>query len=139
MKRLYRIWHNMKQRCYNPKASRFYIYGGRGIEICDEWFVDFDEFAAWAITHGYEDWLTIDRINNNGHYCPSNCRWATQLEQQRNRRMPPIKDAVMVCICVTPEMKRDVREHAKLLGISMSELVRGIMTRHVEQEEQKAA
>ncbi len=82
--RLYRIYHAMKQRCYNPNANRYDRYGERGIRICDEWLNSFSAFAEWAISNGYADGLTIDRINNDGNYEPSNCRWVTQRVQMRN-------------------------------------------------------
>ena len=82
--RLYTIWVCMKQRCGNTKATEYSVYGGRGITVCEEWKTDFNSFAYWAITHGYTDKLTIDRINVNGNYEPSNCRWIPQSEQYQN-------------------------------------------------------
>mgnify|MGYP003293053209 CR=1 FL=1 len=84
--RLYRILRGMKNRCYNPNDPKYYLYGGRGIKICDEWLDDVKSFYDWAMSHGYDDKLTIDRINCDGDYTPFNCRWATILEQNRNRR-----------------------------------------------------
>ncbi len=83
--RLYRIWQSMKDRTGNSNASRYAYYGGRGITLCREWF-DFETFQRWSLANGYQDDLSIDRINNYGNYEPANCRWATQQMQVRNRR-----------------------------------------------------
>ena len=83
---LYRIWASMKDRCYNTKAQRYEDYGGRGIIICGEWLNSFDVFYNWAISNGYKDGLSIDRINNYGNYTPLNCRWVGVKTQSNNRR-----------------------------------------------------
>lgn len=83
--RLYSIWLGIKSRCNNIHNSRYHRYGGRGIKVCDEWNNDFISFYEWSINNGYQDDLTIDRIDNDKGYEPSNCRWADMKTQCRNR------------------------------------------------------
>lgn len=84
--RLYRIWANMKLRCSNQRDPKFERYGGRGIRVCTRWQRSFETFRDWALSSGYRDDLSIDRINNDHGYRPSNCRWATASQQRRNQR-----------------------------------------------------
>ena len=83
---LYSTWNGMKTRCYNQNSHRYYLYGGRGIKICDEWRNDFWAFREWALKNGYKKGLSIDRIDGDGNYEPSNCRCATAKQQAENTR-----------------------------------------------------
>lgn len=85
--RLHNIWSGMKRRCNNPNNEAYARYGGRGIKVCDEWSAEkngYWNFEKWSLMNGYQDDLSIDRIDNDGDYEPSNCRWTTMKQQGNN-------------------------------------------------------
>lgn len=84
-KRLYNIWIGMRRRCLNNKRNNYKYYGAKGIEICNEWKNNFNNFQNWALNNGYNDYLTIDRINIDNNYEPNNCRWVTKFDQNNNK------------------------------------------------------
>lgn len=99
--RLYKIFSGMKQRCNNPRNTNYKNYGGRGIKVCEEWMNGgFQEFQKWALSSGYSEKLTIDRIDVDRDYEPSNCQWTTMNEQTRNKRVKT--SSVSGCTGVNP-------------------------------------
>lgn len=82
---LYKRYWKIKERCYNPNHISYSRYGGRGIKMCDEWYNSYEAFESWSLENGFEPNLQIDRIDNDGDYCPENCRWITKKENCRNR------------------------------------------------------
>lgn len=84
--RLFSIWAGMKKRCYYKKSIGYKNYGGRGIQVCYEWKNNYSAFKLWAMNNGYDESLTLDRVDNDGNYEPNNCKWSTVTEQNRNKR-----------------------------------------------------
>lgn len=85
----YTSWKNMKARCLRKQHPKYHRYGGRGIKICEEWLT-IEGFSKWALSNGWKDGLTIDRIDNDGDYCPENCRWVSKYENSRKKRTTKI-------------------------------------------------
>ena len=106
--RLFYIWSSMKQRCLNKNRKSYQEYGERGISVCAEW-LDFQTFYEWAMNNGYQEDLTIDRIDSNGNYEPSNCRWADLTTQARNKRNTLFVDY--------EGTKKPVQEVAEIVGM----------------------
>lgn len=116
--KLYKAWDSMRQRCYNPQKDHYEDYGGRGISVCDEWANDFSSFCDWAMSHGYNEKLTLDRIDVDGNYCPENCRWSTMKEQQNNRRSNHL--------LTYKNETHTMMEWSEILGVSYSALKKRI-------------
>ena len=114
------MWKGIKARCYNKNHKNYDRYGGRGIVMCDDWKNSFEEFEQWALRSGYEDGLTVDRIDNNGIYSPDNCRLVTRVAQANNR-----SNSIMVTYNGKTET---LSWWAKELGIKYSTLYHRIIT-----------
>ena len=84
--RIYKIWIGIKKRCYNKNCKSYENYGGRGIRVCEEWENDYEAFKKWSLENGYNDLLTVDRVNVDGDYSPENCRWVNHHVQANNTR-----------------------------------------------------
>ena len=115
--RLYVAWQHMKQRCCNPQNARYKYYGARGIAVCDEW-MRFEPFEQWALSNGYSDELTIDRIDVDGDYCPENCRWVTWETQQNNKRSNTVIQAF--------GESRTLSEWSKISGVNRATIQKRI-------------
>ena len=111
---LYGVWRHIIERCENPRGNSYKNYGGRGIAICTEWRSDFEAFYNWAISSGYTPGLSIDRIDVNGPYSPENCRFATRIQQGRNKRTNRLLE-------YRGEIKT-LSEWAEIMGIPMPTL-----------------
>jgi len=119
--RIYNIWSKMKNRCNNKNYHEFYLYGGRGIKVCNEWQDDFSNFYKWAVANGYSDKLSIDRINPNNGYNPKNCRWLDKIGQANNKRNNR-------CITVN-EKTHTLSEWSRITGTNRKTL-QSCMSRH---------
>ena len=116
--RLYRRWADMLSRCRNPNLKNYHNYGGRGIEVCDEW-QEYEAFAEWSLANGYRGDLIIDRINVDGNYEPGNCRWTTRKVSDNNRR-----DSIRVNINGRAYTPKELSKIAKVTHQTMLERIR---------------
>lgn len=127
--RLYTIWKNMKQRCYNPKRNRYKWYGAKGIQVCEEWH-DFLPFMEWSLANGYEESLVLDREDSNKNYEPSNCRWVTveenSIKSVAERTGKPVKGNRPVTY---KNQTKIIKEWAQEIGISYKVLYTRIQVR----------
>ncbi|MGN0444231.1 MAG: hypothetical protein ACI4F5_06425 [Acutalibacteraceae bacterium] len=121
--RLYSIWKQMRIRCHCVTNPTYRYYGARGIDICEEWD-DFAVFREWAMSHGYTDSMTIDRIDSNGDYCPKNCRWISHDENCKYKRSNKIYEH--------NGEKFTHNDWARKLGIAPSTLTQRIRNKGVE-------
>ncbi len=114
--RLHKTWIGMNRRCYDKTDNSYKYYGARGIVVCEEWRNSFIKFREWALANGYSDNLTIDRKDNDGNYEPSNCRWVTIKEQNRNTRNNRVMEAFgeRKCLADWADDKRCVVEYCQL-------------------------
>lgn len=114
--RIYKIYNCMKSRCYKTYEKEYKHYGGREIKVCEEWMGKdgFINFYNWSMENGYKDNLTIDRIDNDGNYCPKNCRWVTRYVQANNSRHTRIIEH--------DGEKHSIAEWARIKGISRNTL-----------------
>lgn len=115
-----KAYYNMKDRCFNNKSSDYHNYGGRGITVCPEWVVSLESFYNWAIENGYDNTLSLDRIENNGPYSPDNCRWVTFKKQCNNTRKTKWIEY--------RGKRRPMAEWAEILGIKYSTLKKRILS-----------
>lgn len=140
--RLFHTWTNMIQRCSNPNNKRYKDYGGRGITVCEEWKHDFMSFYNWAMTHGYRDDLTIDRQNNNGDYCPENCRWVDKIIQANNTRSNRYityhnRTQTLADWCRELEIKCHIVSHRLKHGETPTQIFDEILERRIKCETEK--
>ena len=119
--RLYNTWCNMKRRCNNSSSQEYKYYGAKGIQICDDWNNNFISFMNWAYSNGYNDNLTIERIDYNKDYCPDNCKWIPFSEQAKNKstnRLITYKGKTQILIDWCKELNLDYAFIEKRISVN---------------------
>lgn len=105
----YHSWQGMKARCFNKNNPKYKRYGGRGITICEDW-LKIENFANWSLSNGWKEGMTIDRIDNDGNYCPENCRWVSLSENSRK------KSTTKIDMITAQEIRSRINENWKELA-----------------------
>lgn len=118
---LYQVWSQMKDRCYNENNKYYYCYGKKGITVCDDWLYSFVSFYNWAMSNGYKQGLSIDRIDNDKSYYPENCRWITSHEQNQNQSSTKLSQDQIGVIRNDPRTNADL---SKVYGVNASTISR---------------
>lgn len=125
-RRIKNIRVQMIHRCYDPRNNQYHNYGGKGITICDEWLSSLDSFYNWAINNGYEDGLTIDRIDSNKNYEPSNCRWITRSLNSTLANLSRRYTGGKIVKCISPSCETfttdNIREFARIHNLDASSI-----------------
>ncbi len=121
--KIYWVWACMKQRCLNPDNKKYHRYGKRGISICNEW-IEFKPFKKWALENGYKEGLQIDRIDNNGNYNSSNCRFVTNAENCRNKETTKLSIGDVENIRNSYDKGTSPKKLSKIYGVSSSNICR---------------
>lgn len=132
--RLYAVYNGMISRCHNKNNPHYDLWGGRGIKVCDQWRYDYQAFRKWAIYAGYDEekdrkYQTLERIDNNGDYCPENCRWATAHEQNLNRRYLGRKTGAYKHRWTFEGITKSALEWCEIFGVSVPMVMYRVKTK----------
>lgn len=147
--RIYDTWLGMKARCNNPKSKDYKYYGGKGIAVCKEWRDDFIVFYNWAMSNGYKEGLTLDRINHDGNYEPANCQWITRSENAKKvfKDNPALREKIGALKRLEKELLRFdtymykddlkvLKEFSEINEVPISKLTREAVSEYIENNEE---